>query len=737
MRKLFLLKYYLLAATIVAAILLFDGFQKAIQVDNSLTIWFLEDDPALIPYQKFQDNFGNDELIIMVYKPENSLFEKEELERIKSYGDELELHPDVERQWSISNIRLPTGSFGIANTKLLGDSIVPWEVKARIADYPFIENQILNKDSEAVRFVIQLRKADDFDDRRQDIIESIYSLTDQYLNSDRSFFGGVGVLYHALNKLSKEDFGKFLGIGYALMFLLIFLLYKDFRFVLYALITISLATYFTIAIYGALGYKLNLLTTLIPAIIILLCVMDVMHIINEQSEQSIKLSGLEKSMAALSNVWKACFLTSLTTMAGFLALLASPVAILKVFGAFSALGILFGLLFSYLVGFIMLPNMPLAPLHKKSSKVLVSLQNWVISNQKRTLVLSFTFLLIALIGISKLKVDTDSLSYLPDEHIARRDVDSIQNNWGAFMPLEFLIEPTQDLNKASFVRAFAQFDSAVVCINGVGGVNSYPSLLAAISKDRYGKGWRAKLNDKRLLRIQSFLSLSNPELELSFVNKTNHIQRFNLEGELVSAGELEKIKQESIFLWNKYLGSYGKVEASGYQSLYSSIVNHVTTSQVRSFGLAFILIFILLLIGLRDPKLSIISLIPNIFPVVIMFGSMGLLKINLDTATASIASIVLSFCIDDTIHFITRYKELRLLKYTPEEARRLTVAKVGRAILLTSIVLFLGYFTMLFGSLKTVVYFGALSAISILAALYSQFFIFPILLNRWDSKVQK
>jgi predicted RND superfamily exporter protein len=175
-----------------------------------------------------------------------------------------------------------------------------------------------------------------------------------------------------------------------------------------------------------------------------------------------------------------------------------------------------------------------------------------------------------------------------------------------------------------------------------------------------------------------------------------------------------------------------KIEASGYQSLYAGIVNYVTESQVKSFSLAVLLIFILLVAFLRDVKLALLSLIPNFFPIISMLGCMGFFGINLDTATAAIASIVLSFSIDDTMHFAYHYRRLKNKGRSAVHARRATISHVGKAIILTSTVLFAGYFLMLFGELKTVLYFGILTSISIVAALVSQLFLFPILLAKFD-----
>jgi predicted RND superfamily exporter protein len=161
-------------------------------------------------------------------------------------------------------------------------------------------------------------------------------------------------------------------------------------------------------------------------------------------------------------------------------------------------------------------------------------------------------------------------------------------------------------------------------------------------------------------------------------------------------------------------------------------VQYVTESQVKSLLLALVLVFLLVWLFIRNLKLALLSVVPNFFPVILMMGFMGWMNIYLDTATASIAAIILSFCIDDTIHFVYHYQQARTGGQTAAQARLSTMTHVGPAIVITSLVLFLCYGLMVFGSLKTVELFGILTAVAIAGALYSQLFIFPLLLKRFD-----
>ena len=211
--------------------------------------------------------------------------------------------------------------------------------------------------------------------------------------------------------------------------------------------------------------------------------------------------------------------------------------------------------------------------------------------------------------------------------------------------------------------------------------------------------------------------------------------RITLSGKMASAKELTS-KTDSLLAFGKAtFGQQATITPSGYQPLYANIVQYVTASQANSLLVAALLIFLLIWVFIRSFQMALLSLIPNLYPVIIMLGIMGWAGIYLDVATASIAAIVLSVCVDDTIHYVYHYYTCRKAGLSPSEARIKTTAHIGTAIVLTSFILFCGYFLMIFGSLKTVSFFGLLTAIAIADALFSELFIFPILLERFDRKL--
>ncbi|MDR9442952.1 MAG: MMPL family transporter [Schleiferiaceae bacterium] len=731
---------WLIAVLLVGlGIWLAPGLQRALEVDNSLTVWFIEEDPALQSYYQYQENFGNDEVLILAIHQEEGLLRRQPLRQIHRLSDSLQKLAPVAQVYGPAGVRLPSANpLSTATRPFLGAQPRPERIRRLLAEQPFLQQQFFSEDHQTVRLVIKLAKLPDFQQRRSEILAEVKQAARHFFPPEELLYGGVGVIYEALNQLSMRDFALFTGAGYLLMFFLLYGIYRRWRHVAFALLSIALSTFFTLAIYGSLGYRLNLMTTLVPVIIILLCVMDVMHLLNAHEQLPQRLSPRQRALAALRDVGRPCLFTTLTTMAGFLTLTVTPIRVLVIFGVFSALGIALGLFFSFYLGFFFLVSPPTKRVgHQRVARQLQRWQQWVLRHATGGKSLTAALLGLGLTGAFWISIDTNSLNYLPPHHQVRQDHRALEQYLGPYMPLEFLVKPQEASSvwDPALLRSLNQLDTALTAQPGIHRVTGLHSLMQAALAQRYQEvGPRQWQNASLLKMMGEEARLRSPELVASFVAQEGKLGRLVLSGELISAQTLaqriEGIQAEAA----KILGPQARLVVSGYQSLYSRITSYVTQAQVRSLGLAIVIIFLLLWVFLGRLRLAVISLLPNFLPIIAMLGFMGFTGIPLDTATACIASIVLSFSVDDTMHFAYHYQRLRRRGHSPATARHLTVGHVGRAILYTSLLLFAGYFLMVFGELRTVIYFGALSSVAIAFALFGQLVVFPLLLQQFDRK---
>ncbi|MCC2548861.1 MMPL family transporter [Hymenobacter sp. BT175] len=738
---LYKLRYGLLALTLVAVAMLGPGVKSALVVDNSLAVWFLPGDPALNAYQEFQRHFGNDEVVVVVVKGQPSVLSPADLRGFQALSRELEALPAVQSVFGPGNATVPRrGPTGTYAAPLLAPTTDAATVQGVLAPLPTLREELFTPDYTAARFVIVLRQAGNFDEQRGAILDGIRNTVYRHFPASRASLGGIGVIYAGLNALSQQDFGFFLGVGYLLMIVAFVLIYRNFVLLAYALGIVGLSTYLTLGVYGALGYRINIMTVLLPVVIILLGLMDALHVVNERNQLEAAGRGdrRDSALKALRDTLYPCAYTSFTTAAGFLSLLTSPMAILKNFGLFAALGIGLCLVYTYVLGVLLLPlAQPNARSTRQASTGVVRFYTWVLRHKGVLSVASLLLMLGLAAGVPRLRSDTYTLGYFPPDHPVVRDHAAMQAAWGPYLPLELLVRPRpgQSLHSASVVQAATAFSDSVRQVPGVGKVFGFHSLYqAGLEAELGAKGRKALGSQSALNRADKTLRTEYPALAGQFMADSGRLGRITVSGAMLSASQLTAKTDSLLGIARATLGAVATVTPAGYQPMYAGIVSYVTSSQTNSLLLSFILVFALVWLFIRDFRLALLTVIPNLFPVLVVLGVMGWLGITLDTASASIAAIVLSISVDDTMHFVYQYRQNRRAGQSPEQARLHTIAHVGPAIVLTSAILFLGYAFMMLGSLKTVQLFGSLTAVAIAGALLGELIIFPIVLERFDRR---
>ncbi|UYZ59480.1 efflux RND transporter permease subunit [Hymenobacter latericus] len=736
-------RFWLLGLVLVMCALLWPGVRAAVQVDNSLKAWFLEGDASLQAYRDFQQRFGNDEVIIVVVHGEQSVLTPAYFRRFRRLSQALERLPAVAGVIGPGNAVVPTrAALGGSAQPLLGTHTQPADVRQLLANHAVLREQLFSPDYRTARLLVHMRQLPDFDAQRGDIVAAVQRTVYAHMPREHAYLGGVGVIYAGLNALSQQDFGFFLGLGYLLMFAVFALLYRNGWLLLYVLGIVGLATYVTLGVYGALGYRLTLMTVLLPVVLILLGFMDAMHVINERNLLAAPgMSRQESALRALRNTFSPCLATMLTTVAGFLALVTSPMAILQNFGLFAALGIALCLLFTFLLGVLILPHAKPAPRATRTTSAgLARLYEVILGRKGVFAAASVALVLLAAAGATRLQADTYTLGYFPRNHAVVRDHQAMEKTWGPYMPLELLIEPKpgHQLADAAVVQAAAAFADSARTLPGVGRVFGFQSLYEAGLETRFpGKG-RAALRSQSLLRkVHAQLTADYPQLAAQFMHQPSQTGRITVSGAMLSARQLTAKTDTLLRMARNTLGNVAAVRPAGYQPLYARIVQYVTTSQTNSLMLSAFMVFGLVWLYVRSFRLALLTVVPNLFPVLVLLGVMGWFGIALDTATASIGAIVLGLCVDDTVHYIHHYRQARLGGQSPHQARLSTITHVGPTIVLTSLILFAGYAVMGFGSLKTVELFGVLTAVSVAAALFGEIIIFPLVLERFDREPKR
>jgi len=411
-------------------------------------------------------------------------------------------------------------------------------------------------------------------------------------------------------------------------------------------------------------------------------------------------------------------------------------AILQSFGLFAAIGILLCFVFTYLLGIIILPYQAMTSGFSISiGAQLASFIHHVMIHKKVYRFVCITLLTISVVGIFLLKNDTYTLGYFPEDDEVMTDHLNMEKKWGPYMPIDFLVEPHQNkmLYSKPLLKNSVAFSDSVLSMNAVSDVFGYHTLYVTGLQQYHPDHYERLVNSEFILKkINQNMDTFHRDVKGHYINPSTNTGRITFFGRMTSAVELQKNVDSILHYSEQTLSKNAAVYPAGYQPMYANITQYVTDSQVRSLFTASVFIFLLLWLFLQDGRLALLAVVSNFFPVIVMLGVMGLAGIHLDTATASIAVIVLSICVDDTVHFMYQYRSLRKQGITPRDAQFQTATHIGPAIVTTGILLFCGYSFMMLGSLQTVQLFGFLTATAIITGIFGEFVVLPLLLERFD-----
>ena len=747
-----LLRYRWLALLVLllATLSVLRGVETAMVPDNAMQVWFQDSDPALQQYREFQQRFGNDEVALLHIQFPEGVFTAEPLRILRTLVSRIEGLIGVERVYSvIDTTTLTFTPDGPVMVKMLAQEFVDdrafTDAVKRLRESPLIVGHFVNESADQAMLWVEMEADINFDARRDRVIESLRQTAQTVLQERGHHLAGVGVLYSGLNEVTEKDFGIFLGLGFLLLFAAMAWVLRSVLFTLTAMLVVTVAMLVMFGIFGLMGYQINMVTAVLPVVVMVLGITDVVHFpaaFIRQRKANPDRPGRVIAIDSLREVFWPCLLTTVTTVAGFLALLSAPIAVVRELGLFAAIGVATALLASLIlmaIAFSLIPDKVKLPSHQHIDAFTDTCHRLIQRSGPMTWVWVPAIAAAIAVGIHRVEIDTFTLGYLPATHQVVTDHNSIEDTWGSYNVMEFMVRPANNrsIEDPAILAAMNNFVKRAKedprIRDGVnldtlyrqliqGGANTLPSrqeplnplrweeLEPPLEWDRTKPGYR-----------DNFLA--------AFRTEDGSLGRIKLIGSMLSANQLDNLLQRMQVVADETMGNLGTIEASGYLPLYTKIIDYVMTSQIRSFALALGIIFLILLVGLRSLRLAIIGTLANLFPVSIMFALMGFANIDLDIATASIAAIVIGVSVDDTVHFLWAWRKAEHRGMGWDAALTYTYDHAGRPAVITSILLVAGYAVLMAGTGATVFYFGLLTTVAAVAALAGDLLLLPLLLK--------
>lgn len=739
-----IIKFRLAIIIVLAIAMGFSGYNtlNKLSVDNSLGIWFLEDDPSYKAYIDFQESFGSDEIFIAMLPVKNAIGEVE-VSALKELHQKIEALPYVQTSFSLAKAKYPI----YANKTINFDNLYNAKrsekgLKNLFSKLPNITSQLVTKDYKNQFFYIQLNPTPTVEQDRQAIAGEMRAIIES--NYEDYYLTGPPVLNEAYSKgIYKESltFGILTVLVITLM--LLFLLPSK-RYLIISLLSVAVPISLLFGLITSLGFALNMISMLIPTILMVYSVSDAVHIINIYHKEGLTnkaLTRVELLTVAIRKSLTPCFYTTLTTFVGYFALYLSPLPAFKNMGVFTCIGLLFSFILVYIITII---GFSFMNLNFEKAKPLLSFKRWnqtafidwlnrVTSDYNNTIIIGFTaVLLIGVYSIFQVKIDTNSRDLLA-EGKAKQDLRAVETELGGSNRLQINIATADGsvILKKDALKSLEDFqeklEENILISNPVSVVNikqflekRTPVLFQSnVSEERI----KATLSDVDA-KDNSFFKLFSEDLTTAGFTLTL------MEGRTSQLNQVLddiKVAFEASFDTNDF-----NLKINGFAVVFAQLNNFILETQFKSFFAAFFVAFLCLLIFIKNLRTTILVLIPNLLPLTILAILMWVLDIPLDVTTAMITPIMLGIAMDDTIHLVYKYRRSKTISGTPKQRMDNAINYTGGALFSTTIALVGGFLIIASSATPSVRDFGLLCATTVAIALITDIFYLPALLKKFD-----
>jgi hypothetical protein len=740
--------------------------------DNRLEVWFKEHDPAMLAYRDLQRRFGNDEAILIALEAgpgEPSVFTPATLGLVAEVSSRVSGVAGVRAVTSLSSViqvRYQPGGDLMEVDRLWRGPLDPELARAAEAHLRgdrLLRPALVSPDGRVTLLTVQLVAARepgqaaagtiDPDAERGRILGDVAAAVRASLEAAGRDpqgwqWGGLGVINEELNRLSQRDLNQFFGLSLVALVVCVGLALRRAIPVLLSVLVVHLATVFLLAIYLGLGHRFNLVTTILPTLVLVIGVTDSIFFVSAWYEEQEKLLGAglpraEAVAAALSEALLPGLFNSLTTSVGFFSFLSSEMPVLRDLGLFAGLGIGLAFLCSVLViaiGFDLFDVRPprgggadgraarslLGPL-------LAGLPGLVTRHRGKLLLLVGAVAVVAVAGIAQLRVDTLTIGYLRADNPVRRADASIQAAFGPYLPLEVVVEAPADggILEPALLRAIARLEEEIAAAypGKVGGSTSLAGVVARLNEAWAGTpgGWGIPDTREQVEQLLLFYDPARPDDPLRLVDfpayrRARITFRTASDSAQAAAELLARIEARARQLFPPGV----RVVPSGYVPLYVRLIDYLVWGQVWSIGSSFLVVFALIWLLFGSLRVMLVTIPANLLPVAATMGFMGWAGIDLDVATVLIAAVALGIAVDDTIHFVFRF-QARL-----EESREArlaladTLAAAGPPIVSSALILAAGFSVLCLAEVKSVSLFGLLMGVTMLSALVAELLVTPV-----------
>ena len=718
--------------------------------------------PENIQYEDFINTFGEEGNLIVIALKDDNFFTEEIFNEWVELNNEINIFSEIDFTISTNNVQELIKDENqkkfrlrnlLPNKKI--DSVALEKFKQNLLiELPFYKNILYSNDGKSIRSVIYMKKDIVNTSRRKDFIfQNFIPLINSFEERTRLDVRISGMPYiRTLNAQNiVDEIGVFVISAMLVTTIIFFLFFRSFRATFISMFVVVIGVMWAFGILGWMGYEITILTALIPPLIIVIGIPNCIFLINKYQQEVAKHGNKAKSLRrVIMKIGNATLMTNLTTASGFATFILTDSKVLKEFGTVASINILAIFLLSLLIipiiySFMNLPNRKhLQHLNNSFINRFVKwMEDKVRHKRINVFIISILSLIFGIIGINQINISGSIIEDMPKKSAFFKDILFFDEEFNGIVPIEVIIDTKRKggANRLStlkridklekYIRDTPELSPALSMVGGMKFIkqayyNGNPNYfkLPSSQENSFIARYLKNLNDSGDL-LQNY-----QDSTAQFSRVTTFMK--DIKTERIEEIEIDLLKEiDKIFPNERY-----NVKLTGKPLLYLKGTHYLIRNLIISLSLAILLIAIFMAYMFRSFKMILISLIPNLLPLIITAGVMGFTGIPLKPSTILVFSIAFGISVDDTIHFLAKYRqELIENNWKIKSAVYSSLRETAISMFYTSVVLFFGFAVFMSSNFGGTVALGGLVSVTLLFAMLANLILLPSILISLEDTV--
>lgn len=747
--------------TIITGIMAYYASKVQMSYDFARTVPL--NDPDMIMLQKFREQFGEDGNVIAIGFKDSAIYQKRNFEAYRDFARTVKQISGVSEVIALPLLKI--GLKDTENSRFYLASIFPETIRTDaefdslmgvMAGQKLYMGQLVNMSNGATMMIVSVNKDVMNSALREPLTASLLEAATKFQNTTQitPHYAGLPFIRTVVTNQVKREMRIFLIASVVITGLIMFIFFRSSRAVIFSMIIIGIVVIWTVGTLALFGYKITLLTGLIPPVIVTIGITNAIYLLNKYHLEFAKSKDKLEAIAAVVNkMGLATFLTNLTVAIGFLTLLATDILVLREFGIVAGLNIMA----LFFVSLVMIPSI-FSWLPTPTEKHLRHLDFRMMSNFLRRIdsmvthqrfliyAASIALALVSAYGIWQLRSVSYMVDDVPEDSAVKKDLEFFEANFSGIMPLEMVVEfkskkrrPLLDVKNLQMIDRFESF------LDSIPEVSKPVSLISFVkaskqafynnNPERYTLPTR---NEAAFIMRYMRGQTDNTGLFKSFVDSTFSKMRISAQMADIGSERMDSLVQYSIEPKMKTI-----FVAEGADSIITSITGttkifikgnkFLIDNLKESLLLAFFLITLSMAALFANVRMIVISLIPNLLALMITAGLMGYFDIPLKASTALIFSITFGISVDNSIRFLAKYRqEILSNNFKIPLAVTDSILETGKSIIYTSIVLFAGFIIFAFSDFGGTIALGVLTSTTLVISMFTNLILLPALILTFD-----